>query len=173
MNRIIISTGRLSMHLMEEQDRPWYLHHVQQEDIMRFITGRALQAEEAEERFQKALSLGKEFSGFGFMVIRQTVDGAFVGIGKLIYDGLHSAELGYSLELPFWGRGMATEILQGLKNYALNHPQLKILTAIADPGNQISLHILEKAGFRQDGTGTFKGLPAVFLSLALRPHTTQ
>lgn len=157
-------TLRMTLSFIQPEHRQWYVQHVQQEEVMRYITGRALSAEEAEERFQKALQFGAERPGFGFMVVHLKADGRFAGIAKFILDGPQRAEVGYSLEAPFWGQGLATELLAELLRYAHEFTFLTQLVAIADPANVVSMHVLTKAGFLVDRMEEYKGLPAAFLS---------
>ena len=160
-------TQRMTLSFMQPDHHQWYVQHVQQEEVMRYITGRALSAEEAEERFKKAIQLSEERPGFGFLVVQLKADGRFVGIAKFILDGPFGAEVGYSLEVPFWGQGLATELLAKLLRYAHEFTHLKQLIAIADPANAVSMHLLTKAGFLVDRIDVYKGLPAAFLSKKL------
>lgn len=167
MSKILIETVRLKISLMSEEHQAWYVQHVRQDGIMKYITGRGLNEEEAAARFQRAINIGTEHHGFGFLVVQLKDDDRFVGIGKLSFDGRDSAELGYSLELPFWGRGFAKEIMLALEDYARRNERVKKLTAIVDPDNFRSLYLLEKAGFQIDEIGIFKDSPSVFLSKTL------
>ena len=59
-----------------------------------------------------------------------------------------SAEIGYWLGEPFWGRGIATEALRALTRYAIERHGLSRLFALPFASNLASCRVLEKAGYR-------------------------
>ena len=63
----------------------------------------------------------------------------------------YSAEIGYWLAEPFWGRGIVTEALVLTTDYLFE--QLNVLRVFALPfaGNLASARVLEKAGYRREG----------------------
>ena len=62
-----------------------------------------------------------------------------------------SAELGYWLAEPFWGRGIATRAVDAIVEYAFNELGLKRVFAGVFASNPASARVLEKAGFRLEG----------------------
>ena len=58
-----------------------------------------------------------------------------------------SAEIGYWLAEPFWGRGIATEALVAMTNYAIATHKLTRLYALPFAWNAASCRVLEKAGY--------------------------
>jgi [ribosomal protein S5]-alanine N-acetyltransferase len=82
------------------------------------------------------------------------VDGAAVG-GIGIEPGTdvhrHSAEIGYWLGEPFWGRGIATEALRAMTEYAFAHFDICRLEAGVFDWNPASARVLEKAGYNLEG----------------------
>jgi len=63
-----------------------------------------------------------------------------------------SAEIGYWLGEPFWGRGMATEALSAVTRYAVAHHHLTRIFAVPFAANQASCRVLEKAGYVREAT---------------------
>jgi ribosomal-protein-alanine N-acetyltransferase len=59
-----------------------------------------------------------------------------------------SAEIGYWLAEPFWGRGIATEALIAMTDYAIATHKLTRLYALPFASNAASCRVLEKAGYR-------------------------
>ncbi len=82
------------------------------------------------------------------------VDGAAVG-GVGIQPGTdvfrRSAEIGYWLGEPFWGRGIATEALRAMTEYAFEHFDICRLEAGVFEWNPASMRVLEKAGYVLEG----------------------
>ena len=75
--------------------------------------------------------------------------GAAGGVGiELGQDVFHkSAEIGYWLGEPFWGRGIATEALTAVTRYAIETHRLTRVYALPFAWNTPSCRVLEKAGF--------------------------
>ena len=79
------------------------------------------------------------------------VDGAAVGgIGLVLYDDVfrRSAEIGYWLGEEFWGRGIVTEAVRALTDYAFSNFDLARIYAGVFESNPASMRVLEKAGYQ-------------------------
>ena len=59
------------------------------------------------------------------------------------------AEVAYILAKAYWGRGLATEIMQACLGYGFTHLQLERVGAGALLSNSASLRVIEKAGLRR------------------------
>jgi RimJ/RimL family protein N-acetyltransferase len=82
------------------------------------------------------------------------VDGEAVGgVGVHPGDdvGRASAEIGYWLGRPFWGRGFATEVVQAVVDHLFSTVVYCRLHAHTFAGNTASQRVLEKCGFRREG----------------------
>ncbi len=64
-----------------------------------------------------------------------------------------SAEIGYWIGEPFWGKGIATKAVSLAANYAFDSLQLNRLFAGIFRGNEASKKVLEKCGFQPEGIG--------------------
>jgi [ribosomal protein S5]-alanine N-acetyltransferase len=75
------------------------------------------------------------------------------GIGFTVqHDIAHrSAEIGYWLGEEFWGRGIATEALIAVTDYAFANYDLCRLYAHVFEWNPASARVLEKAGYKFEG----------------------
>lgn len=82
-----------------------------------------------------------------------TPEEAIGGIGLTRGEDIHrrTAELGYWLAEPYWGRGIASESVQVVTNYAF--ATFDLLRIFAEPfvTNVGSCRVLEKAGFVCEG----------------------
>jgi ribosomal-protein-alanine N-acetyltransferase len=82
------------------------------------------------------------------------VDGEAVGgIGVIPGADIErfSAEIGYWLGEPFWGRGIATEAVRAVSQYAFESFDLCRLEAGVFEWNPASMRVLEKAGYSREG----------------------
>ncbi len=75
-------------------------------------------------------------------------------IGLILHDDIErvGAELGYWLGESFWGKGIATAAVSGVARYAFEAFDLHRIYAIAFVRNPGSARVLEKAGFKLEGT---------------------
>jgi RimJ/RimL family protein N-acetyltransferase len=78
---------------------------------------------------------------------------AIGGIGLHLQQDVYrrSAEVGYWLGEPFWGKGIATKALRALTEYAFTQFDLARLFATVFEWNPASARVLEKAGYRCEG----------------------
>lgn len=82
-----------------------------------------------------------------------TREEAIGGIGVSRGQDVHrlTAELGYWLAEPYWGRGVMTEAVTKFTAYAFETLRLRRIYAEPYSGNQASCRVLEKAGFAPEG----------------------
>jgi RimJ/RimL family protein N-acetyltransferase len=78
---------------------------------------------------------------------------AIGGVGVRLLDDVHrlTAEIGYWIGEPFWGKGIATEALKRTTRYALAEFGLERLQATVFEWNPASARVLEKAGYVLEG----------------------
>jgi RimJ/RimL family protein N-acetyltransferase len=78
---------------------------------------------------------------------------AIGGIGCRLLDDVNckTAEIGYWLGEPFWGRGIATAALKQTTEYAFQTFSLERLQASVFEWNPASARVLEKAGYILEG----------------------
>jgi [ribosomal protein S5]-alanine N-acetyltransferase len=75
------------------------------------------------------------------------------GIGFVLQEDIErvSAEIGYWLAEPFWGRGMATEAVRAMTAFAIEqHGLTRVYARVAD-WNAASIRVLEKSGYTLEG----------------------
>jgi [ribosomal protein S5]-alanine N-acetyltransferase len=85
------------------------------------------------------------------------VDGVAVGgVGIILKDGIrrHTAEIGYWLGEEYWGRGIATEALKAMTEYAFKQFDLVRIQASVFDWNPASMRVLEKAGYQREAVLT-------------------
>ena len=82
-----------------------------------------------------------------------TAEEAIGGIGIVINQDVHrlTAEMGYWLGEPFWGKGIMTEAVTRFTDFAFEEFGLVRIYAEPYAANRISCRVLEKAGFQLEG----------------------
>lgn len=63
-----------------------------------------------------------------------------------------SAEIGYWLAEPYWGRGITAEAITLMSQYAFEMCNMLRLFALPFADNQQSIRVLEKAGYTREAT---------------------
>ena len=86
---------------------------------------------------------------FAIVVDGEAVGGTGIELGADVFH--RSAEIGYWLGEPFWGRGIATEVLRALTDYAWATFDIIRLEAGVFSWNPASARVLEKNGYVLEG----------------------
>jgi RimJ/RimL family protein N-acetyltransferase len=79
--------------------------------------------------------------------------GEFLGIVGFTYAMGEHPELGYWLGEPYWGKGLMTEAVKALLEATFATGLYPTVRARVLQSNAGSIHVLEKAGFRNIGSG--------------------
>jgi len=87
-----------------------------------------------------------------FAVTSRSNDQLVGAIGLRLESLDDRAELGYWIGVPYWGRGFATEAAGVLTTYGFQSLGLHRITAACLVRNPASRRVLEKVGFRHEGT---------------------
>jgi RimJ/RimL family protein N-acetyltransferase len=99
--------------------------------------------------------------GFGLWAVVHRADLRVIGYcGRPLFDdvdGREEIEIGYRLNRPYWGRGLATETAGAAREYALGHLGLRRRIALIDPENVRSVRVSAKSGLRHEKDTLFCG----------------
>lgn len=78
---------------------------------------------------------------------------AIGGIGLEFETDVHrfTAELGYWLAEPYWGRGIMSEAVRRFTAWAFENLEVCRISAAVFADNAASVRVLEKAGFQREG----------------------
>ena len=79
----------------------------------------------------------------------QAVGGIGVTLGEGVFS--QSANFGYWLGEPYWGRGIMTEVARAVAPYVMSHFGLCRLEAAVFAWNPASMRVLEHCGFVREG----------------------
>lgn len=110
--------------------------------------------EETKKRFEERIQPWSDKSDLWLcLAIDETnSDGKLGSIGlKITNHQARMAEVGYLLKIEAQGKGIASEALALIKNYAFTTLRLNKLVASCSSGNIGSYKVLEKAGFLREG----------------------
>jgi RimJ/RimL family protein N-acetyltransferase len=86
--------------------------------------------------------------GYGMFALEDRNSRDIVGFIGLVHPGGQvDTEIKYAFRKTNWGRGLASEVVQALVQYARETHQLSVLVATVAPENLASQRVLLKAGF--------------------------
>jgi RimJ/RimL family protein N-acetyltransferase len=135
--------------------------------VTRYIGGKPSTREEMWSRLLRYVGHW-DLLGFGFWVVREKATGRFVGeVGLADFRRECAPSLGAAKEagwaLAPWahGKGFATEAVRAALGWAESQFGPERVVCIIDPGNEPSVNVARKCGFRQFARGTYKGEPTL------------
>lgn len=122
-------------------------------------------AEDARSWVKLSRSICRSRDGLPLAVVRREPKQLIGGVGVNFKNG----EIGYWFGEDYWGRGYATEAVSALTDRSFSRHAVSSLWAAVRPGNDASCKVLEKVGFRRQGTReyTFRdgNVDALFFTL--------
>ena len=145
MKVFCIKTNRFILTKITAADSDKYFRLSNNEKVMKFVTGHALNRQESDEMLGRILKENDTDTYFGRYLIEEKKNGALVGVAKLEAYG-EEVEIGYRIMEEFWGKGVATEIAKALLVFAIRKFQPPAVVAFVNVENAASIRVLEKAG---------------------------
>lgn len=146
---MIFATERLLARRFRPEDLAAFVAMRNDPEVARYQSWDGY-GEEDGRRFIAALAPRQPGEPGWFQFALEEKDtGRFVGDCGLNIDAKDKrlAQTGYTLARAFWNRGLATEAVRGLADFAFARFGLHRITASVDPRNAASCRVLEKAGF--------------------------
>ncbi len=147
----ILETERLILRVPLETDaKKIFDAYGQDKVVARYMTWRPNTDVTQVERFLGAgIAAWKEEKRFPWTIVLKDKD-ELIGMVELRPTGF-KAEIGYVLAHPYWGRGMMTEAVRCVVNWALSQPEIYRVWAVCDVENVGSARVLEKVGMKREG----------------------
>lgn len=146
-----VTTARLRLDEVTSADASDILALLNEPRFIEHIGDRGVRTlEQALTYIQQGPQASYQQHGFGLWAVRQ-LDGQFVGMcGLLQRDYLDFPDLGYALLQRYEGQGYITEAARACLAWG-QQQGITEFCAIVSPGNQASMRVLDKLGFRRLG----------------------
>lgn len=164
-----MNSDQLTFKKYTEADFDSFYAMVQQDDVMKYISGAGLTEVQARSKFRSILELNRDEDTLGSFMVYNEAE-IFIGDGKLV-KYKHDAsllEIGYILKSTFWQKGYGTMICRKILSLADELFPEKDIVGLIDPENIASKKLLEKFGFRSYFLGMEDDLPTEKLLLKRR-----
>lgn len=117
---------------------------------------------EEECNYQKAyIENMYRFFGYGMWLVFEKETGKLVGRAGVEHrEELEGElELGYAIGIPWQGKGYATEVCEGILKYVRDELGFEEICSLVQPGNEASIHLLEKLDFTLEEELMLDGVP--------------
>lgn len=150
---IVLETERLLFRGHELEDLDPYCVIEADPEARRFVGGNPRAREAAEQKF-RAVYLPPVKNRMGLCATVFKPEGRYIGYCG-IYPRFRAADaipgegsLGFYLAREYWGEGLATEAGRAFIDFGFSELKLARIVATVEVGNDASLRVLQKLGFR-------------------------
>jgi RimJ/RimL family protein N-acetyltransferase len=146
-----LTLARCTLRPYRRDDEPSLVRYADNRNVWRNLRDRfpyPYTAADARE-WTTRVSAQAPVANFAIVVSGEVVGGIGIEPGTDVFR--RSAEIGYWLGEPFWGRGLATEALLAVTDYAFRTFDICRLEAGVFDWNPASARVLEKAGYTLEG----------------------
>lgn len=146
----VLETDRLIIRWLTVEDAAFIHELVNDPSWLRFIGDRGVKTlEDARNYILKGPVEMYGRLGFGLYLVELKDEGVPIGTCGLIKrDSLKDVDIGFAFLPSFRGNGYAHEAASAVLAYGKNTLGLKRIVAIVSPGNERSIKLLEKLGFK-------------------------
>lgn len=146
-----IETDRLVLKIPAVADaEPIFKSYAQDSKVTRYLIWRPHRNIQETERFLVDCAIAWEGNVRFPYVITLKESGAVIGMIEIRINDF-KADVGYVISHPNWGKGMATEALRSLVEWALRQEAIYRVWALCDVENLASARVLEKVGMQREG----------------------
>jgi ribosomal-protein-alanine N-acetyltransferase len=108
--------------------------------------------EETEAFVIGAVGAWKRLKGGRLVWVAEAPSVGVVGMGGIKRPSTTCAEIGYSVHVDYWGRGLGTQIADGLTGLCFDDSAVERVQGTCDPRNVGSGSVLRRVGFVFEGT---------------------
>jgi RimJ/RimL family protein N-acetyltransferase len=168
----VIETARLRLRAHRDDDLPDMVAMWSDPQVVRFIGGRPFTLEETTARLAHYRAMWASH-GHGFWAVEDRATGDFVGeMGLARFDrSLGPAfddwpEAGWVLAPSAWGRGIATEGVAAVLDWADAGLRAERIVCMIAEGHAVSIRVAARFGFTPWRDAVFGGSPMVLMERA-------
>lgn len=148
---VILETNRVLLRhqVIEDLDALWELYC--DPEVTKYIPDAPKTREEAREELEWFLHGHPRHPELGLWATILKDNGRFIGRSGLLpwtIDGQDEVEVAYTIAREHWGRGLGSEIAQGIAQYAFHTLGLTRLICLIEPENLASQKVAAKIGMK-------------------------
>ena len=154
-----LTTPRLYLRSFRDDDLEDFSALAANDGFMRFSSTGALDRESAAALLERIMVRTRAGFPSQFAVFETGADRmlGYCGFFLQDVDEAEEIEIGYRLHPDAWGRGIATEAAQAVRDHAFRDLALERVISIIHPENRASERVAEKNGMAREKFTTFRG----------------
>ena len=165
----IIETERTILRPHRPEDLDDYAAIWADPVVTRFIGGRPRTHEESWIRMLRYAGMWR-LIGYGLWVVEEKATGKLIGEAGFhemkrdiapSFEG--TPEAGWAFVPAVHGKGVGSEVVTRIHEWAAGRPGFERTVCIIDPGNAAALAVARKAGYREKTRTTYPGEPTILL----------
>lgn len=143
--KILFETNRLTIRELTQSDIDGFYDMQSSHTVMDMVPDKVMSMDacikDLDIRINNYTADSNEFDVWA-VIDNQTSE--FTGTCALVYEQKGGVEIGYRFREKFWGKGIATEVTQGLIDYVFTNRTENLIVADVSKFNVGSTKILEK-----------------------------
>lgn len=145
----VLRTDRLLLRQLTADDIPALVRYADNRNVSKWVLNIPYPYREPDAVFRIGYVLKgfKEKNRFVFAIILKECDELAGEIGLHLDADPKTAQLGYWLGEPFWGRGLTSEAAKAITAFGFERLGLELIYAICHADNPASAGVLLKSGF--------------------------
>lgn len=155
----ILETPRLIIRKFSKKDADHLKPILGDPEVMKFSKNGPCDQRGIEDYIDRILTHYQE-KGFGLWCLVLKESNEIIGLSGLIVqviDEISYVELAYRLAQKYWGKGLATEAAEAVKNYAFNTLKIDRLISIISPENVRSIQVAKRVGMKRARSAQYHG----------------
>jgi RimJ/RimL family protein N-acetyltransferase len=168
-----LETPRLILRPFGEEDVDLLAELMANRDFMRFSLG--VFSREQTAAFLKK-TLGWNSAGlpslFAVIVRENSKLIGYCGFFHQEIDGTNEIEIAYRLHPDYWGRGLATEAAQAVRNHAFRDLKLPRVISLVHPDNLPSRRVAEKNAMKVEKKTVHRDFPTLVFAITRQQWLT-
>ncbi|MBC8263381.1 MAG: GNAT family N-acetyltransferase [Anaerolineales bacterium] len=142
-----VATSRLILRAFTKEDAAPLHRILGARDILRYFPNPGAPSRDKVEKLISAQLNHWEEHGHGWWAVEPRSKKQLIGWSGLQFlPETEEVEVGYLLDQPFWGKGLATEAAQVCLQYGFENFDIESIVAIVHPENIASQRVIEKLG---------------------------
>lgn len=166
--KFIIKSDRLGFRLIHEDDFENYFKLDSNPEVRKFFPQGPLDANQVKDNMNKNIAFFKR-NALGIFIVIELATGNFVGRAGFGEVDTGEIEVGYVFLPQFWGKGLATEALATLLQWAKQHiHSVDEIIAYAPIKHLASQNVMKKAGMTFYKNDTKFNTECAFYKIILR-----
>ncbi len=162
----ILETERCYVRESCEEDVEDFYDIYKETSVTRYTEGLFEHAVSERAYIREYIEKVYAYFEFGFWTVVLKESGEVIGrAGISVREGYDIPELGYVFGVPWQGKGLAKEVCEGILKYAKEELEITQLQVLIQEGNEASVRLAERLGFKKEECLDIEGKPHIRMLL--------